>query len=259
MSDLYKKVAQEVAYEAGAIMRENFKLGMNKKWKEDHSPVTETDHAINSLVIKKINKNFPEHNIISEEGDGVKTASDFIWICDPVDGTHNFSHGVPTSTFVLALTEKGIPILGLIYDPFLDRMFFAEKGKGATLNEKEIHVSQSKEFKRTVIGIGKWGGPANLFPVGEELRGRDVRLIAGLSIAFMGALVAAGEFSAILFGGTEPHDTVAIKIIVEEAGGTVTDLYGNIESNGGKIKGQLASNGIIHDDLVSIIKKYNIK
>lgn len=260
MDSEYKKVALELAKEAGEIMRKNFMLGMKKEWKEDHSPVTETDIAINAIVVKKITEHFPTHSILSEEAEDILQKSEYAWICDPVDGTHNFAHGIPTSTFALSLVHNGVPILGLIYDPFLDRTFLAEKGKGATLNGEPMHVSTSPSVTKTVIGIGKWSaGVINLFPVGEELRERGVRLVTGLSIDYMGALVGAGEFSAILFGGKDPHDTAAIHTIVEEAGGKATDLYGNVTRYDQKVAGQLASNGLVHDEILEIIKKFGTK
>src|SRR4051812_43111403 len=85
----------------------------------------------NALVLKTIKTRFPDHSILSEEGDDFSEEHDYVWICDPVDGTHNFSHGVPTATFALALVHKGEPMLCVILDPFLKRLFYAEKGKGA--------------------------------------------------------------------------------------------------------------------------------
>ncbi len=250
----YKTVAIALAYEAGGIMRKNFGLAMKKEWKHDHSPVTATDLEINELVLKKLKEHFPDHDILSEEGSDMSFGSEYVWVCDPVDGTHNFSHGIPTSTFVLALVHNGVPIIAVIYDPFMDRMFFAEKGKGATLNNDPIHVSESKSVQKTVIGLGKWKGICNLFPVGEELRERNVRLVTGLSINYMGALVAVGEMSATLFGDGSPYDTVAIQLLVEESGGKATDLFGNNDRYDGIVQGQLASNGFVHNEILEIIK-----
>ena len=258
MNTDYKSIAIGLAKQAGEIMRKNFKLGMDKTWKADHSPVTETDLAINALVLAEIQKNFPDHSILSEEGNAISN-SEYVWVCDPVDGTHNFAHGIPTATFLLALVHQGQPILGLIYDPFLDRLFFAEKGKGATLNDEPIHVSKATEVKRTMMGIGKWVDMGDLFEVAKELRQKGVRFITGLSIGYMGALVAAGEMSATLFGGCDPHDTVAIQILVEEAGGKATDFFGENERYDREVQGQLATNGILHQEILDVIKKYAVR
>ncbi len=255
----YLATAISLAKEAGEIMRKNFTLNMQKEWKADHTAVTETDLAINELVLKKLKEKYPDHSILSEEGDDFSHESEYVWVCDPLDGTHNFSHGVPTSTFALALTHQGTPILGVIYDPFLDRMFYAEQGKGAYLNGSPIHVSESPLLKRTVIGLGKWDGVRNLFPVAEELRNHGVRLVTGLSIHYMSALVAAGEFAATFFSSTAPHDTAAAKILVEEAGGKVTNLFGGSSRYDRDVEGQLTSNGILHEELLAIMDRVSPK
>jgi len=97
--------------------------------------------------LKVLKEAHPAYSILSEEGDDFSKESEFVWICDPVDGTHNFSHGIPTATFALGLTQNGQPILNLVYDPFLDRMFTAEKGKGAFMNDKPIKVMESATLK----------------------------------------------------------------------------------------------------------------
>lgn len=262
MDSKYLPFALDLAREAGLIMKQNFILGMKKEWKADNSPITETDMAIHTLVESAIKREFPEHSILSEEGDEstFTPGNEFVWVCDPVDGTHNFAHGIPTATFMLSLVRDGVPILGIIHDPFMDRMFYAEKGKGAFLNGQPIHVSESPVLKRTTIGIGKTKGIANLFPVMEHLKDHGVRMISGLSIGYMGALVAAGELTATLFGDTTPHDTVAIQILVEEAGGKATNFYGQVSERYDRdVDGQVASNGVIHDELIKLISEYGKK
>ena len=259
----YLPFALDLARDAGGIMRQNFMLGMKKEWKSDATPLTETDTKIHTLVCDSIAREFPTHSVLSEEGDeeAKNPTTEYVWVCDPVDGTHNFAHGIPTATFALALVQNGKPIVAVIYDPFMDRLFYAEKGKGAFMNNKQIHVSDNATVKKTVIGIGKWSNDTtNLFPVGEQLRERGVRLVTGLSIDYMGALVAAGEFSATIFGGTSPFDTVAIQLLVEEAGGKATDLRGGtVERYDREVPGQLATNGVVHDEILQLIKDYGAR
>lgn len=253
-------IAVGLAKKAGAVMRKNFTLSMKKEWKEDHSPVTETDTAINEIVLKTIKHSYPDHSILSEEGDDFSHESEYVWICDPVDGTHNFSHGIPTATFALALTHNGEPVLGVIYDPFLDRIFSAEKGRGAYMNGDRIHVSKSPILKRTVIGMGKMKNVRNLFPVMEAAREHGAVFITGLSTHYMSALVAAGEFAASFFGGTSPHDITASKILVEEAGGKTSDLFGRLSQRYDReTEGQLCSNGIVHEELLTIMDRVSPK
>src|SRR4051812_20393606 len=252
----YLTSAIDLAEKSGRIMRKNFGLAMKKEWKDHRSPVTETDLAINALVLKAIKTRFPNHSILSEEGNDFSESHDYVWICDPVDGTHNFSHGVPTATFALALVHKGKPVLCVILDPFLKRLFCAEKGKGAYLNGHQIHVNKNASLKKTVIGAGKMKKVRNLFPFTDKAYDEGVSFITGLSIHYMCALVAVGEFSAALFGGTSAHDITAGKLLVEEAGGTASDIFGNIPKRYDRdMEGQLCSNGHLHKEILTILNK----
>ena len=255
MAAAYLDVALDLAKKAGAVMRTNFTAGMKKEWKDDRSPVTETDIAINDMILKEIKANFPGHSILAEEASDHDESHEYVWVCDPVDGTHNFSHGLPTATFALALLQSGQPILGVILDPFEDRTYWAEKGKGAFQNGKPIHVSGATSIKKTLIGAGKTRDIKNLFPVMDKLHQSGVSIISGLSIHYLSSLVAAGEFSASIFGGTSCHDMTPAKIIIEEAGGRVTDMYGNIPARFDRdMPGQLCSNGLVHDEVLEILK-----
>ena len=247
-------VANDLAAKAGVIMRKNFTLNMKKEWKDHRSPVTETDMEINDLVLKEIKKHFPDHSILSEEGDDFSVDSEYVWICDPVDGTHNFSHGIPTASFALALTHHGEPVLSVVLDPFMDRMFTAEKGKGAQLNGHPIEVNKNAGLKKTVIGCGKTKAVRNLFPFMDTTYSHGVSFITGLSIHYMCAMVAAGEFSAAIFGGTSAHDMTAGKLLVEEAGGKATDIFGIVPERFDRdMEGQICSNGILHDEILRLL------
>ena len=99
--------AVDLAKQAGAVMRANFSPGMKKEWKEDRSPLTVTDTAINRMVIAAVQKTFPEHSVLGEEESTWKEGDEMVWVCDPVDGTIPFSHGIPLSMFALALVRNG--------------------------------------------------------------------------------------------------------------------------------------------------------
>ncbi|MFH0714370.1 MAG: inositol monophosphatase [Candidatus Diapherotrites archaeon] len=253
----YKAFALDLAEKAGKIIRENFSVGMKKEWKSDHSPVTETDLKINQMVIEAVQKQFPEHGILSEEESAFDGKSEYVWVCDPVDGTIAFSHAVPTCVFSLALVRNGESILGVVADPFLERMFSAEKGKGAFLNGKKLHVSEQTSLSNAVIGCGRWKGKtydleALTFPLLEE--GASVLDLG--SVTYMGMLVSSGEFAGNLFQGIRPWDMAALKVIVEEAGGKMTDLFGNEQRYDRDLRGAIASNGKVHDELVKMVQKY---
>jgi fructose-1,6-bisphosphatase/inositol monophosphatase family enzyme len=256
MNKNYKQFSLNLAKKAGGIIKANFNLGMKKEWKKDNTPLTETDLAINQLVLDAIKNNYPEHSVLSEEGDNFKESDEFVWICDPVDGTIPFSHGIPVSTFSLALLRNGQSLLGVIYDPFLDRLFFAEKNKGAYLNNKKIAVSKIDNPQESVIGVEYFLNESyDLLQVINSLRKQQVKVITLTSIAYMGSLVACGELAATIFPGRKPHDTAALKIVVEEAGGKVTDLFGNEQRYDKAIKGHIISNGKLHNQLVKLVKE----
>lgn len=255
MRSNYKEFALEIARRAGDVIKSNFTLGMKKQWKEDNTPVTETDIVINEFVVSSIKEKFPDHSVLSEEGSAMTKDSEFVWVCDPVDGTIPFSHGIPTSVFSLALVRDGNPILGVIYDPFMDRLFTAEKGNGAYLNGAKIAVSRAKTFQNSVMNLGWWpNAQFNLAPLYRTLKQKGAKLIDLGSTIYMGALLASGEFVANISAGREAHDSATIKILVEEGGGRVTDLFGNEQRYDQKTRGHLATNGLLHDELLRLIQ-----
>lgn len=248
------EVALGLGKQAAAIMRKNFTSQMKKEWKDERSPVTETDLAINALVLRELKVRYPDHGILAEEESAHEESHEYVWVCDPVDGTHNFSHGLPTATFALALVHEGTPVLGVVVDPFEERTYYAEKGRGAFLNGVPIRVSSSPTVKKTLIGLGKTRDLKNLFPVMDALYQKGVSMITGLSIHYLSSLVAAGEFSASIFGGSMPHDMTPAKIIIEEAGGRVTDMYGEVPKRYDRpMAGQLCSNGLVHEEILAVL------
>jgi len=253
-----KEFAINLAKQAGGIMRANFMLGMDRELKGDGSPVTKTDLAINSLVVEEVKKYFPGHAVLGEEQSHKVMNAEYCWVCDPVDGTIPFSHGMPTCAFSLALTQNGNPILGVAYDPFMDRMVVAEKGKGTFLNGKKIQVSKTGGFNGAYISHCIWSKMK--YPmeglIDDMVFNGQAQSFAVGSIVYNAILLAAGEIDGITFGHTTAHDVAAIKIIVEEAGGKVTDLWGNEQRYDTDIKGAIISNGLIHEAMLNLAKKH---
>ncbi len=254
----YKNFGLNLAKQAGGIMRENFMLGMDRTIKADGSPVTKTDLAINSLVVEAVKNTFPGHAVLGEEESYAIDGAEYVWVCDPVDGTIPFSHGMPTFCFSLALCKNGEPILGIALDAMLDRLFVAEKGQGAFLNGKKIHVSKLAKFDGAYISHCIWSKMQYLMPgfLDDVVFNHNVQSFGIGSIVYNAMLLAAGEIDAITFGHTTAHDVAAIKIIVEEAGGKVTDLWGGEQRYDRDIKGCLISNGLIHNQLIEIVEKH---
>lgn len=256
----YISFATDLAYKAGGIMRKNFSLGMKKTLKKgDNSPLTISDTFINRMVIEAIAKEFPAHSVMGEE-ENSKKKSEYVWLCDPIDGTIPFSSGMPISTFSLALVLDGVPILGIIYDPFMDRLFVGKKGKGAFLNNKKIAVSKDNAIENQLLYMGWWKYSLyDLLLVRKELNKKGCKIMDFCSFSYAGVLLAAGEFSAVIFGDRYPWDGAAVKLIVEEAGGKCTDLAGNEQRYDREINGFIASNGNIHDELLGIVKKFAVR
>ncbi|RJQ32336.1 inositol monophosphatase [Candidatus Parcubacteria bacterium] len=255
----------KLAEEAGKMILKGFTQGLKKEWKDDGTPVTEIDQKINDLVLSRFKRDFPEISVYSEEGSREVRGSDFKIICDPLDGTSAFLGGIPESTFCISLVVGGSPFLAVIYDPFLKRMWWAEKDKGAFLNGKKIQVSGHKELKKSIVCIAYWNkAPYHLHLVSNELMKQGATWMSPLSIAYFGGLVASGQIHATIFPGNKPLETAAMHLLVEEAGGKATDILGkplvyDDGINDGIIEGHIISNGVFHDELQQIIEHVSVK
>lgn len=251
-----KKFAINLAKQAGKIMLKHFSDEITKEWKADETPVTIADKEINELVIQAVTKEYPNYGILAEEGGSNYTDQEYVWVCDPIDGTLPYSHAIPASAFSLALVKGGQPILGILYDPFMDRTYFAEKGKGADLNGRKIKVMENNDLKSKVIGTVTWPNPPyNFLGLYNELLILGARPVNMVVTTYFGMLVASGQLIANIFHGSNPWDIAAQKIIIEEAGGKVTDLDGNDQRYDQTINGMLATNGKVHEILLDLIKK----
>ena len=218
--------------------------------------VTEADHASEKAIIAVIRSAFPDHYILSEEAGEIVQDSTYKWIIDPIDGTVNFAHGIPLNCVSIGIEKDGVIILAAVYNPHLNEFFFAEKGKGATLNGKPIHVSEQTQtikaclvtgFPYTYINVPN--GPLEIF---ERFirKGVPVRRLGSAAIDL--CWVAAGRFDGFYEHKLEAWDSAAGYLIVEEAGGRVTDLEGNkFSPYQHRI---LATNGKIHNEMLAVIK-----
>ena len=211
-------------------MRTNFALGMKREWKKDSSPLTETDKAINNLVINSIKTNYPDHSIIAEEGSHILKNSEYVWVCDPVDGTIPFSHNIPTSMFSLALCLEGRPVLGVLYDPYMDRLYHAVSGSGAFLNDKQIKVNERKLTPgETLFFIPNWLDRDVSFDYNKFIslcHEKKLVLSSVESFVYLSALVAEGVIAGALMPSANPWDRAAALCIVREAGAVVIDEKG---------------------------------
>ncbi len=257
-SESHKEAAVALAYQAGRIIRDAFCQNITIDTKFDSSLVTNVDTEINSLVLQTLQTKFPTIPIIAEEMSGHGTHESFVWVCDPLDGTAVFAHGIPACAFSLALVRDGKSILGVVYDPLQRRLFVAEENKGCTLNGRAVHVSSENGLFNTMMGISLWAGSkydfSQLIP---QFKQANILPLNAFSIVYMGMLVASGQLSAAIYLDTHAYDVAALKILVEEAGGKVTDIYGHNQRYDQDVQGCLMSNGILHDTYLGLIKQAN--
>ena len=140
MYSSYLSTATEIAREAGALVARYFERRVAVEYKGDYDVVTEADRASETLIVERLAARFPGHSVVAEEGTGVERASEFTWYVDPLDGTTNFAHGFPMFAVTLALEHQGEVVAGVVYDPVHEEFFAAERGGGAYLNNRRIHV-----------------------------------------------------------------------------------------------------------------------
>lgn len=259
----YLEFAKNLAKEAEEIALKYFSFEVDSTWKEDNTPLTIADTEINDLVIKRINETYPDHSIYGEEKSDIKENSQYIWVCDPIDGTMAFSCGLPIFVFSIALVDQsnGQPILGLIHDPVMKNMYWAFKGNGAFRNGKKIEVTGDDSLENTYLstgGSGKAVGFTNL-PLIKTLSERKCKVMKYPSFIYGAIQVANGKYSGAVFYAKAGHDTASLKIITEEAGGKVTDLNGEERRYDEDGMGCIVSNGALHDELLDVVQVGKLK
>jgi myo-inositol-1(or 4)-monophosphatase len=252
----FKACAIEIAREAGIFLKNRLTSVHTIDYKGEINLVTEVDKISEEMITSRITTLFPDHDILSEEFTRIERGSDFRWIIDPLDGTTNYAHGYPIFCVSIALERLDTMIVGIIYDPMLDEMFVAAKGKGAFLNGKEIHVSNTRGIIKSLLATGfpydiRQDKHNNLNYFNEMILNAQAIRRAG-SAALDLAYVAAGRFDGFWELKLNPWDIAAGWLLVEEAGGIVTDMGGNnyfLES-----PSILASNGRIHQEMIDVLK-----
>jgi myo-inositol-1(or 4)-monophosphatase len=256
--------ASAIAREAGACLREFFAQGVKTEYKGDVDVVTVADRAAEKLIRTRLTEAFPEHGVFGEEGTRERLEGEFRWYVDPLDGTTNFAHGFPQFCVSMGLEQRpaglaededGTLVAGVIYDPLRDELFAAEKGTGAALNGKPMRVSAIGELAEALLATGfpsrkRHASPNVHFYQEFTLRSHGVRRAGSAALDL--AYVAAGRLEAFWEFNLNPWDTAAGILLVEEAGGRVTDFSGGhyrIDSH--QI---LASNGGIQDELIGLFE-----
>ena len=252
-----REFAIETARRAGALLKENVGKVGRIEFKGAVDIVTEVDRKSEELIMAAIGKTFPGHGILTEESPEVKQDSPYKWIIDPLDGTTNYSHGFPFFCVSIGFEEAGEVTFGAVYDPMLDELYTAEKGIGAAMNGKKITVSAINDLGRGLLATGfpydlRASKDNNLdFFSQFSLKAQAIRRAGSAALDL--CYIASGRFDGYWEMKLRPWDVAAGALIVEEAGGRVTDFSGGPFSIYGREC--LASNGLIHEDMIRILSK----
>jgi myo-inositol-1(or 4)-monophosphatase len=261
MYNEYLEFAKALAKEAGATMRRYYGSKPEEQIKDDKTIVTIADKEINDMVIERVHERYPDHDIDGEEASHKDNASQYVWVCDPIDGTNPFAMELPVSVFSIALVKEGEPLVGVVLDPYNNKMYYAQKGGGAYCNDKKLAVSDDKLETMNRINFDYWHAAEYevIDVVARLTRETGIYPLSPGSTTHMAMKVADGSFVASIFPGTKGKnvDIAAAKVIVEEAGGKVTDFFGNEQRYDQDIKGAVLSNGIVHEEIIKLTNEVN--
>ena len=253
--DEYAREAAQIARDAGEVLRDRFGQPHDVRFKGTIDLVTEADQAAEDLIAKRLRTLCPEHDLLCEEGSvGATSGAAYRWVVDPLDGTTNFAHGLPTFAVSIALEDAGVPVVGVVYDPMRDELFVARKGGGATLNGAPIHVSLVDQLIASILVTGfsyDFARRAHQAEIWRDFLTRVQAIRQTGSAALNLCYIAAGRLDGYWERGISPWDVAAGAIMVTESGGTVTDMRGGaFRSDDREI---LASNGRLHGELLNVI------
>jgi len=249
----YLETAIDIAREAGAMLATYFERRVGFELKGDFDLVTVADRASERLVVERLRQHFPSHSIVAEEGGGHQGSSGYCWYVDPLDGTTNFAHGYPIYNVTMGLEQDGEMLVGVVFDPTRQEMFSAERGAGAYLNNRRIHVSAAQRLEDSLVSTG--------FPSRKRHLNVNIHFYHQMAMATHGvrrggsaaidlAYVACGRLEAFWEFGLNPWDMAAGVLLVAEAGGRCTDMKGGPYSLTGPHL--LTDNSHIHQETVDL-------
>ncbi len=252
----YLALAKKTARDAGEMLRKKFNKDIKVSYKGSVNLVTNCDREAQNIIYNGIREHFPQHDFLAEEGLDKEKGNKYRWIIDPLDGTTNYAHGYPIFCISIALEWNREIILGVVFDPMREEMFWAIKGNGAFLNGKRIKISTVKELDRSLLSTGfpydirtseinNINNFVRVIKVAQAVR-RDGS--AALNLCY----VASGRFDGFWELKLYPWDVAAGSLILSEAGGKVSDF------KNGKFnifeKEILATNGFIHRQMLSVLQ-----
>jgi len=252
----YKTIAIKAVRAGGEILKENLTKEVRVDYKGAVNLVTNVDHKSEKTIVEIISKEFPDHEILAAEGYGHGKKFPFKWIIDPLDGTTNYAHRFPFFCVSIGLEVEEKMVLGVVYDPIRSELFLAEKGKGAFLNDEPIRVSVTDDLTHSLLVTGfsydvrvTAENNFNHF-VDFSMRAQGVRRTGSAALDF--CYIAMGRMDGFWELKLQPWDAAAGSLVVQEAGGRVTDFSGKTYSV--YSKEVIASNGRIHEAMVKVLQ-----
>jgi len=248
-----REVTEELIRQAGALIMSRFKGALHVEQKGRGNVVTEVDLLVERLIMDRLAREFPGWGILSEESPKQDSDSGYLWLADPIDGTKNFSQGLPIFAVNLALAYQDEVILGLTYDPTREELFLAEKGVGAWLNGEPMHVSDKERVQECLLDFDMGYDNERARLVLEFLTSLwpDVQSLRNIGSAALGiAYVAAGRLDLYIHHLLSPWDYAPGILLVQEAGGVVTERDGSPVSL--HTEGLVAANAAVHRDLLRL-------
>jgi myo-inositol-1(or 4)-monophosphatase len=257
--DKYLEAAKEAAWRAGRMLKKNIDASREVSFKGIIDLVTNFDNESQRMILKHLSTIFPDHGFLAEEGLNETKGSEFQWIIDPLDGTTNYAHRFPVFTVSIALEAKGKVVVGVVYDPMRGETFWTAKGEGAFLNGREIRVSSIDDLNKGLLATGfpydiRVSEANNIVHFNNFLTRAQALRRCG-SAAMDLCYVACGRFDGFWELKLKPWDMAAGALMVQEAGGRVSGFQ-NEEFSLSRSE-ILASNGLIHQQMVEVLKLGN--
>ncbi len=251
----FSKTAFRCVEETKSIFINGYHSLKTIEYKGDINPVTSVDKAVENKIISIIRSDHPYHNILTEESKPLNQSSEYRWIIDPLDGTVNFAHNIPHFALSIALEYRSIMILGIVYNPMTNELFFSEKNNGAYLNNKKIAVSHIKNIKHSLIATGfPYDSWINADLYSNELN-KFLKTVQGIRRAGVASLdlcyLACGRYDGFWERKLSPWDVAASILLIEEAGGKVSNFLGDKYTF--SQDNIIASNNHIHNDMIKIL------
>ena len=257
MSTDFLKIAQDAARVGGKILMKYLGQPINVEYKGEVDLVTVADRESEEAIVSLISSEFPDHQVIAEEGTVKRTASKYRWIIDPLDGTTNYAHAFPCFAVSIGLEVSGKMVMGVVYDPVRDECFTAEEGAGAYMNGIAIHVSEIDRLDKALLATGfpydRRMNAEKYLPVFKNFltRAQEIRRPGAATIDL--CYLASGRLDGFWESKLHPWDVAAASLIVKESGGRMSDFRGGEFSIYGEET--LASNGKIHGEMVKVLKE----